>query len=146
MASQPTIEERFWAKVNTDGDCWLWQASVSSTGYGAFTIHYPRKIGAHRFSYYLSRGRCPPAGLTIDHLCRNRACVRPDHLEAVTLRENILRGECPAARNARKTNCDRGHPLTARADGHRYCRQCHADAERRAWQSGRRRTSPSEQP
>ncbi len=66
---------------------------------------------AHRFSYELANGPIPE-GLQIDHLCRNRGCVRPDHMEAVTPRVNYLRGDSVPAKNARKTECKRGHPFT----------------------------------
>jgi hypothetical protein len=70
-----------------------------------------------------------PQGLTIDHLCRNRACVNPTHLETVDHRTNVLRGEGPPAREARATSCQRGHPKVAAnrkidADGKARCRVC----------------------
>jgi hypothetical protein len=69
------------------GVCWTWMASRHSNGYGQF--HAPTTTLAHRFSYEVHKGRVPE-GLVIDHLCRNRACVRPSHLEAVTQQVNIL--------------------------------------------------------
>lgn len=85
-------------------------------------------------SHELHKGPIPE-GLVIDHLCRNRGCVNPDHLEAVTQRENILRGEGLAAANARKTHCPKGHPYSGEnlyvvpSSGRRQCRIC-ADARR----------------
>ena len=72
-----------------------------------------------------------PDGKELDHLCRNRKCVNPKHLESVTHRENILRGETIMAENARKTHCWRGHPLSGKnlklkPNGHRQCRACAA--------------------
>ena len=65
---------------------------------------------AHRFAYELLRGPIPE-GMTIDHLCRTRSCVNPEHFEVVTRGENVLRGVGPPAMNARKTHCAKGHPL-----------------------------------
>lgn len=75
----------------SDSGCWIWQGSVSNTGYGRIGSRY-----AHRVSYERSNGPIPD-GLTIDHLCRTTLCVNPDHLEPVTHRENVLRGMSPGA-------------------------------------------------
>jgi hypothetical protein len=88
--------------------CWLWTAYLHK-GYGQFSVR--RKIiGAHVFSYRHYRGMIP-AGMTVDHKCRVRCCVNPDHLRLLTRAENVLIGEGRAAKNARKTHCHRGHPL-----------------------------------
>src|SRR6266568_5486930 len=101
---------RFWAKVDRSGACWLWTAHVGEDGYGTFSLdgHHQR---AHRIAWVLLRGPIPE-GLQIDHLCRVRACVNPDHLEPVTQRENILRGEGISALCARRTHCPQGHEYT----------------------------------
>ncbi len=108
-------EKRFWSKVDKSGGpdaCWPWTASLSQgTGYGAASFN-GKRAGAHRIAYELSKGPIPE-GLTIDHLCRKRDCINPAHLEAVTLRVNILRSPTSAgAVNARKTHCKHGHPLS----------------------------------
>lgn len=108
-----TVVERFWDKVDQTSDCWNWVGAVSGHGYGNFKAG-PRYAMAHRFAYELLVGSIPE-GLQIDHLCRNRRCVNPDHLEPVAARENVRRGETPLAnrlRSAQMTHCHRGHPRT----------------------------------
>jgi hypothetical protein len=112
---QPQWAIRFWAKVQEDeSGCWLWQASVGSHGYGQFNCRgrgFQQRL-AHRLAYELLVGLILE-GLTLDHLCRVRRCINPDHLEPVTLAENKRRGMSPSAVNARKTHCKRGHALTS---------------------------------
>lgn len=90
----PTVLERFWSKVDQSGDCWLWQGYKSGGGYGQ--LWYKDEGGrkrtrmAHRFVYEVLVGPIP-VGLTLDHLCFVRNCVRPDHLEPVTREENTRR-------------------------------------------------------
>lgn len=117
---------RFWAKVDrSDEDgCWLWLAHTAA-GYGRFRLSNPRRIeGAHRVAYELLIGPIPE-GLDIDHLCRNRSCVNPAHLEPVTRGENVRRG----ARGRLVTHCPQGHaydePNTyVDPQGLRHCRAC----------------------
>src|ERR1035437_6893898 len=103
---------RFWAKVDKTEDCWNWTAHTDGMGYGQLAKpgQHGGLVVAHRFAYELLVGPIPE-GLQLDHLCRNRACVNPDHLEPVTRRVNILRGVGFGAVNAKKTECPRGHPL-----------------------------------
>ena len=108
------LEKRFWQNVTKSDDCWLWSGEILWNGYGRMYISGRKKLIrqlAHRFSFELANGPIG-AGLTIDHLCRNRSCVRPSHLEAVTMRENNLRGNSATSKNSRKTECVHGHPFT----------------------------------
>lgn len=136
-----TAVERFNAKIERlPNECIVWTACQDGRGYGFFQVG-DRSIRAHRWLWEHENGPVP-AGMQLDHLCRNRLCVNPKHLEPVTQRENILRGECPAAVNARKTHCVRGHELSGanlvvRRDGARSCRTC-ANATKRAYKARRK--------
>lgn len=90
--------------------CWLWVGTTREDGYGRISVK-GRHVSAHRFAYELLVGPIP-AGLQIDHLCRQRSCVNPRHLEPVTAHENTLRGETVNAKNTAKTVCKNGHPFT----------------------------------
>lgn len=139
--------ERFMAKVREGDDgCWHWTASKVTSGYGQFPSELRTRL-AHRYAYTVLVGPIPE-GLTIDHLCRNRLCVNPAHLEAVTMRENNLRGVGPCARKARQTHCKRGHALTAdnlcrpqrSKPNSRMCKACHR--QKVAGQRASRRAHP----
>ena len=135
--------ERFWPKVDKDshpGGCWVWTAAITSHGYGNFWSG-ERFVKAHRFSYQLSVGSLAPDDV-LDHLCRNRACVNPTHLDVVTHKVNNLRGLSPAADNARKMRCPAGHAYdyvrrTPHGEG-RDCKTCKRDALRRFRERRRR--------
>ena len=123
-----TLEERLWAKTEKTDYCWEWLGSKNDKGYGFIGLRSGVSAPAHRVAYELHYGPVPD-GLEIDHLCRNRGCVNPDHLEAVSHRVNVLRGVSPHARNARKTHCKFGHPFDEAntgidVRGDRYCRIC----------------------
>jgi hypothetical protein len=150
MMSPP--EERFWAKVERRPDgCWVWTSTLGGGGYGTFSIggRQGRQVKAHRFAYEIVRGEIPE-GLDLDHLCRVRACVNPDHLEPVTRSENVRRGLVPQLvreRQAAKTQCPRGHPYDeantyVTPDGRRNCRTC-LRAASRAWKARARKVVTS---
>ena len=120
-------EERFWQKVNkfgpvpnyqpSLGNCWLWTGATNPKGYGTFTVFakfngytWKRTASVHRFAYELAHSPIP-GDLVIDHLCRNRACLRDSHIEAVTLQTNIRRG-LRWANPLSNNTCSKGHPRT----------------------------------
>lgn len=138
-----SLDERFWDKLDQSGGrdaCWQWMAGRTTSGYGSFNAPEFGTNLAHRIAYEVLVGPIP-VGLTLDHLCRNRACVNPSHLEPVSYRVNILRGEGLAALNARKTACIHGHDFTAsnliRTRHGRACRVCF-NANRRRWRARRK--------
>lgn len=108
-----TEEERFWNKVNKTNSCWLWTACCKENGYGQFHLKWRNPIGAHVFSFILS-GKKIPDGYELDHLCRVKNCVNPDHLEAVTPKVNTLRSNGITAKNHNKTHCILGHEFDSK--------------------------------
>jgi hypothetical protein len=126
------LAERFaekWTPEPNSG-CWLWTASLTTAGYGSIGVGAGRTRNAHIVSWNLHRGDVPD-GLELDHLCRNRACVNPDHLEPVTGRENVRRGLLGVLA-VKPTNCPQGHEYTPENTsftkrGWMYCDQCKRD-------------------
>lgn len=143
MSEIPTISdiERISPKFYiSDTGCWVWTASKNNRGYATFKL---RGVGVntHRVTYAMFYGDVP-AGLHIDHLCRTRNCVNPQHMEAVTHAENMRR----AAPHNRKTHCKRGHEYTegntrlikyqkgkTTLGFHRNCRTCSREKNSQRW-------------
>lgn len=148
----PRLPARFWSKVRvtTDG-CWMWTAGTNGRGYGCY-YHGKTTKRAHGVAYETLVGPVPE-GKQLDHLCRQRLCANPSHLEPVTNRENTLRGIGTSAQNARKTHCPRGHPYTGHDKRGRRCVVCdkawhkakywaNPDAERERCRKSRSRNAP----
>lgn len=140
-----TQVELFWKHVTKTESCWLWTGYRTSQGYGRFSVAYPMfrdkpvVMHSHRVAFTIIRGSIPDE-LEVDHLCRVRNCVNPEHLEPVTPRENTRRSY---AARPRKSHCKQGHAFdeknTRRNGGkcpQRVCRQCVRDrrGKRRATQ------------
>jgi hypothetical protein len=127
------VRERFMAKVHKTNSCWLWIASIRPDGYGSYSAYGASRL-AHRVSYEIHVGPIPE-GLTLDHLCRNRACVNPDHLDPCSLEENVKRSPIF---HSNRTHCPQGHPydeantIRRRRDGgwRRDCRACNRERDR----------------
>lgn len=103
--------QKVWNRIKVDRllDCWEWQGNTNGDGYGQLRLD-GKHIYVHRYMYETFIGLIE-TGKVIDHLCRNRLCVNPLHLEPVTTKINLLRGNTYQARNASKTHCKQGHLL-----------------------------------
>lgn len=133
------VEDRFWPRVDTTGECWLWTGGTTISGYGQISVDY-RKVLVHRYAYELLVTPIPD-GMEIDHLCHQRNCVRPDHMEVVTHAVNM-------ARIRPRPTCPKGHEMAdanvlRRADtGHRICRACRDERNRQAYQRRKAQQTP----
>lgn len=128
------LKSRFLSKVEKAGSCWNWLGYIEKEGYGACSVKGVM-WKAHRVSFELFKNEIPE-GFQIDHLCRNRKCVNPEHLDAVTPKINVLRSNAPTAVNARRTHCRRGHELRGEnlhvtTIGGRRCKACHRVVKKR---------------
>ena len=129
--------QKFLSKIKiTSSGCWEWGKPNHNKGYGVLCYKYKRMY-IHRFIYDYFYGNLKP-NLQIDHLCRNRLCVNPKHLEQVTHKTNTLRGFSFSAINSRKTHCPKGHPysgdnLCFDYRGTRRCKKCRSENNRRSY-------------
>lgn len=122
-----SVEKLLQTRVNKTETCWNWTGCVANNGYSKLRIQN-KHTSAHRIFYKWFKGEIED-GLQIDHLCRNKLCVNPGHLEAVTPKINILRSEGVGAKNSRRNSCIRNHPLSGEnlymtPDGRRECKVC----------------------
>lgn len=119
---------KFDSKITKTDSCWLWNGYCNEAGYGMVRINY-RQYRSHRVSYEIHKGLIPD-GLELDHLCRVRNCVNPEHLEAVTHKENLRRSAIQISSiNKHKTHCRSGHEFNKlntyhRPTGGRMCKRC----------------------
>lgn len=130
------VKEWFLRRVGKTPKCWVWKGVITKWGYGAITLR-KKTYRAHRLAYDLFRGPIVD-GMHIDHICRVRHCVNPDHLEMVTREENWRRGFSPTAVNKRKERCIHGHLFNEentykRKFGRRLCRECQRNLRRRVY-------------
>lgn len=151
LSSDSELERRLFKRiVITASGCWEWQSTKTPDGYGKIVVAWkkrqPVRRFAHRIAYQLKVGAIPE-GYDIDHLCRNRSCVNPAHLEPVTRKENVKRGNVPALMKAKaqnQTHCKRGHLLAGdnlvserKEKGLRLCKICRTNWKRENYRKNR---------
>lgn len=130
-----TVDDPRYEVCATTG-CWIWLGTLNAAGYGVVRVGHKNRMLAHRAFYEAFVGPIP-ADRALDHLCRTRPCVNPDHTRPCTRAENLLAlgSQSPAMLNARKTHCAKGHPLVVRGNGTRgrYCKTCNQAQQRAAY-------------
>ena len=130
------VEKRLARLTNkSESGCWIWLGGKQSSGHGKIRID-GKTHQVHRVAFELARGRVP-AGLVLDHTCKNPSCINPKHLEPVTQRVNLLRGNTIPALHAAKTHCPCGHPysgdnLCINNRGQRVCKACKREADKKS--------------
>ncbi len=127
-------KDKIWTKVDrSQGNfkCWEWKARKTNKGYGRYAV-YPNKAEyAHRLVWVLCGNLIPP-GLVLDHICKNRGCVNPNHLRLVTIGQNTLENsDSSPAKNIKKTHCIRGHKLSIKYKSGRKCKECQVEAHKK---------------
>lgn len=130
MHLKPEEQERFNTKWVKSGDCHLWQGPLDRDGYGSF---YLRRLGrrAHRVAWFSIHGEVPE-GMVVNHTCRKRNCVNPQHLQIITAIENSLKDSCSVGYiNSQKTHCKFGHPFDLKYGRQRYCSICSREKSKR---------------
>ncbi|WP_443055402.1 HNH endonuclease signature motif containing protein [Streptomyces sp. ISBFB 2968] len=140
LLPRPTLEAKLFSRIMEDETgCWLWTGVHVGTGYGQVDVNGCKRP-AHRVVYEFLIGDIPE-GLDLDHLCRVRLCVNPWHLDPVTRKINIIRGDAPRLQRA-KTHCPHGHEYdevnTIWYQGRRFCRECKLRRQREANRRKRR--------
>lgn len=128
--------DRFAESVDTSGECWNWKGYIDKSGYGIFHVKSGLLL-AHRFAYMTIMGSNFDPLLTVDHICRNRKCIKPDHLRLLTHRENVLCGIGPTAEAFRKTHCKDGHELVQINGNRRRCLICYKRTKSNWYQRNR---------
>ena len=145
LSDVASLQDRFWPKVRITDGCWEWTGSLNSKGYGQISFR-GRSMRAHAAIFKIYKEEIPK-GYCIDHICRNRKCVRRWHLRIVTPRENtIFNSESIPAKNFAKTHCPKGHPYSKEntkikincGRPYRRCRRCENDYKNE-WQRQQRR-------
>lgn len=127
--ANPSTSAKFWNNITVHSNgCWTWNRYRDKHGYGVMCVSAGFPLRAHSVSWFLKNGSLPAKGMHLDHLCRNEPCCNPEHLEEVTPRVNIERGNSFIPLNSFKTHCPKGHPYnqenTCVSKGGRYCRTC----------------------
>ena len=131
VRKRQSLVDRILDNTKIDGKCWIWQGAVGTSGYGQITGYVgdtKKNLIVHRAFYKETIDSGLPSDLVLDHICENKLCVNPEHLEPVSQRTNILRGTSPVAVNALKTKCSNGHLLILNnlyiSRGRRECKAC----------------------
>lgn len=123
-------QNRFNSKWRKSGQCWLWLDALDRDGYGTFFFRRLNRR-AHRVAWFMRNGDLKE-GLVINHTCRNRHCVNPQHLQAISVTENVMRDSTSAPYlNSQKTHCPKGHAYDRKYGKQRYCSTCESEKRKR---------------